>query len=76
MRNLLSKTFLVTSVAAGALYAGALQALGNTASRRALPSVENCRRRGPLYPHVGLITITGIDDHLRPEPVITFHWIG
>jgi hypothetical protein len=26
MRNLLSKTFLVTSVAAGALYAGALQA--------------------------------------------------
>src|SRR5207244_1864537 len=38
--------------------------------------VENCRRRGPLYPHIGLITITGIDDHVRPESVITFHRIG
>jgi hypothetical protein len=32
-------------------------------------------RRGPLHPHPGLITITGIDDHVRPEPVITFHRI-
>jgi hypothetical protein len=35
--------------------------------------VENCRRRGPLYPHFALIPITRIDDHLRPESVITFH---
>jgi hypothetical protein len=28
-----------------------------------LPSVENCRRRRPLHPHFGLITITGIDDY-------------
>ena len=41
-----------------------------------LPSVEDCRRRGPLYPYVGLITITKIDDHLRPESAITFHRIG
>src|SRR5262252_6511144 len=40
-----------------------------------LPSVENCRRRRPLHPHFGLITITGIDDHDRPESVITFHRI-
>src|SRR5262244_3144747 len=38
-----------------------------------LPSVENCRRRRPLHPHFGLITITGTDDHDRPESVITFH---
>ena len=38
--------------------------------------VENCRRRGPLYPHFALIPITRIDDHLRPESVITFHRIG
>jgi hypothetical protein len=47
-----------------------------SAKGASLPSVENCRRRGSLYPHVGLITITGIDDHLRQESVITFHWIG
>src|SRR5215472_4372899 len=40
-----------------------------------LPSVENCRRRRLLHPHLGLITITGIDDHIRPESVITFHRI-
>jgi hypothetical protein len=40
-----------------------------------LPSVESCRRRGLLYPHFALITITRIDDHLRPESVITFHRI-
>ncbi len=58
--------------------------LGKGAS---LPSVEDCRRRGPLYPYVGLITITksmitfdrnqrsrctGLADHLPPESVITF----
>src|SRR5262252_6079993 len=37
-----------------------------------LPSVENCRRRRLLHPHLGLITITRIDDHDRPESVITF----
>ena len=41
-----------------------------------LPSVESCRRRGLLYPHFALITISRIDDHLRPESVITFHRIG
>ena len=46
-----------------------------SAKGRRLPSVENCRRRGPLHPHSGLITITGTDDHIRPEPVITFHRI-
>src|SRR4029077_10372444 len=52
-----------------------------------LPSVENCRRRGPLYLHFALIPITesvitfdrnqrsrstGLGDHLPPESVITF----
>src|SRR6267154_4640176 len=41
-----------------------------------LPSVENCRRRGPLHRHAALITSTGFDDHDRPESVITFHRIG
>jgi len=33
-----------------------------------LPLVEDCRRRELLYPHIGLITITG--------SMITFHRIG
>jgi hypothetical protein len=40
-----------------------------------LPSVENCRRCRPLHPHLGLITITEIDDHVRPDSMITFHRI-
>ena len=40
-----------------------------------LPSVESCRRRRLLYPHFALLTTTRIDDHLRPESVITFHRI-
>jgi hypothetical protein len=35
-------------------------------------SVGNCRRRGPLYPHFALLTITRIDDHLPPDWVIIF----
>ena len=35
--------------------------------------VENCRRRGPLNPHIALIAITRIDDHLPPDWVIIFH---
>src|SRR5712671_4951081 len=38
-----------------------------------LPSVENCRRRGPLHRHAASIPSTGFDDHDRPESVITFH---
>jgi hypothetical protein len=41
-----------------------------------LPLVEDCRRRELLYPHIGLITIAGIDDHVRPESVITLHRIA
>src|SRR5215469_4663189 len=38
--------------------------------------VENCRRRGSLTPHITLIPTTANRDHLRPESVTTFHWIG
>jgi hypothetical protein len=40
------------------------------------PGGAGRRRRELLYPHIRLITITGIDDHVRPESVITFHRIG
>ena len=43
--------------------------------RTRLPSVENRQRRGALHHRAGLITITGLGDHVRPESVITFHRI-
>ena len=43
--------------------------------RTRLPLVENRQRRGALHHRAGLITITGIGDHVRPESVITFHRI-
>ncbi len=43
--------------------------------RTRLPSVENRQRRRALHHRAGLITITGLGDHVRPESVITFHRI-
>jgi hypothetical protein len=40
-----------------------------------LPLVENRQRRSALHHPAKLITITGSDDHDRPESVITFHRI-
>ena len=43
-----------------------------------LSSVENCRRRRPLYPHLALIPITesmiSFGPHVAPDCVIIFHW--
>ena len=38
-----------------------------------LPSVENCRRRRPLPPHLTLITIPEALITIGPESVIAFH---
>jgi hypothetical protein len=36
-------------------------------------SGADCQRAAPSDPSPGTITITGIDDHVRPEIAITLH---
>src|ERR1700730_668612 len=59
-----SRILRIDSLSAGIL-SPAVRAKGAS-----LPSVENCRRRGPLHRHAALITSTGFDDHVRPEHAI------
>src|SRR5712671_2015466 len=61
-----SRILRIDSLSAGILFPRCL------AKGASLPSVENCRRRGPLHRHAALITSIGLDDHHPPESVITF----